>query len=148
MQTLIKIPIAARNRFCKDNSIIIIMATDRLIKSFINALKGLKVVFKEERNFRIQIGVAIIVLILMNIIFLSIVEKCILILLIVIVLVLELFNSVLERLIDVFKPRVHSYVKDIKDIVAGAVFLSSLGALFIGIIIFYPSIADLIKRLF
>ena len=118
-----------------------------MLKSFVNALKGLKVVFKEERNFRIQIGAAIIVLILMNIVSLSIVEKSILILLIVVVLILELFNTVLERLIDIFKPRVHSYVKDIKDIVAGAVFLSSLGALFIGIIIFYPSIADLIKKL-
>lgn len=118
-----------------------------MIKSFINALKGIRVVFKEERNFRIQIGIAILVLALMNIFSLSIVEKSVLILLITMVLILELLNSILERLIDVFKPRVHNYIKDIKDIAAGAVFLTSLGAFLIGAIIFYPHVADLIKNL-
>lgn len=121
------------------------MATNRLLGSFVNATKGIAVVFKEEKNFRIQIIAAIIILFLMNIFPLSTIEKCILILLIVIILILELLNSILERLADVFRPRVHNYIKDIKDIAAGAVFLSSLGAFLIGIIIFYPYILNLIE---
>ena len=123
------------------------MVKNKLINSFINALKGIETVFKEEHNFRIQILAAIFVIVLMSIFDLSIVEKSILILLIIAVLVLELFNSILERLVDVFKPRVHSYIKDIKDIAAGAVLLSSLGAVFVAIIIFYPHFWDLILRL-
>tara|TARA_B100000315_G_scaffold239463_1_gene258284 strand:- start:463 stop:837 length:375 start_codon:yes stop_codon:yes gene_type:complete len=120
------------------------MTNNQLIRSFKNAFKGVKKVFQEERNFRIQIMAAIFIVILMNVFVLSIVEKSILILLIIAVLVLELFNSILERLVDVFKPRVHTYIKDIKDIAAGAVLLTALGSLFVGVIIFYPHIRDLI----
>jgi diacylglycerol kinase len=124
------------------------MATIRWLASFANALKGIRVVFKEERNFRIQVAAATLILILMNIFPLSTIEKCILILLISVVLILELGNSILERLADVFKPRVHTYIKDVKDIGAGMVFLSSVGALLIGVIIFSPHLFILIKKFF
>ncbi|MFH1193720.1 MAG: diacylglycerol kinase [bacterium] len=118
-----------------------------MLNSFRHAFYGLRTVFKEERSFRIQIVSAIFVIILMFALSLSIVEKSILILLIIIVLALEMLNSVLERFIDVFKPRVHTYIRDIKDIAAGAVFLSSLGSLLVGLIIFYPHALVLIKQL-
>ncbi|PIR66676.1 MAG: diacylglycerol kinase [Parcubacteria group bacterium CG10_big_fil_rev_8_21_14_0_10_36_14] len=111
---------------------------NRMLRSIGSALKGFSIILKEERNFRIQNIVAIIVIVLMNIFPLSIVEKGILLLLIVIILVLEMFNSIMERLLDIFKPRMHAYVKDIKDIAAGTVLISAVGAIIIGVIIFYP----------
>ena len=120
---------------------------NQFLKSFTNAFKGISTVFKEERNFRIQLIIAIIVILLMYVFALNIIEKSILILLIIAVLVLELFNSILERLVDVFKPRVHGYIKDIKDIAAGAVLLSSIGAAVIAIIIFCPHVMDLLLSL-
>jgi diacylglycerol kinase len=54
------------------------------------------------------------------------------------VLVLELINSTLERVVDYMKPRLHHYVEVVKDMMAGAVLVASLGAAVIGIIIFYP----------
>lgn len=116
-----------------------------LIKSFANAFRGMKTVFFEEQSFRIQIAAAIFVVVLMFVFPLSVTEQSILILLIIIVLALEMLNSVLERFIDVYKPRVHTYIKDIKDIAAGAVFLASLGSLLVGIIIFYPYFLILIQ---
>ncbi|MFC1612682.1 diacylglycerol kinase, partial [Patescibacteria group bacterium] len=91
---------------------------------------------------------AIFIVILMYVFSLTIIEKSILLLLIIAVLVLELSNSIMERLVDVFKPRVHNYIKDIKDIAAGAVLLTALGASAIAIIIFYPHIKDLILKWF
>ncbi|MBU4421922.1 diacylglycerol kinase [Candidatus Parcubacteria bacterium] len=111
---------------------------NKMLRSISSALKGLGILLKEERNFRIQTIVAIVVVVLMNIFPLSIVEKGILLLLIIIILVLEMFNSIMERLLDIFKPRMHGYVKDIKDIAAGTVLVSAVGATIVGTIIFYP----------
>lgn len=118
---------------------------NQFLRSFKHALRGVKIVFKEEKNFRFQIAAAAAVVILMFLFPLSVIEKSVLILLIIIVLVLEMLNSVLERFIDVFKPRMHEYIKDIKDIAAGAVFFASIGSFLIGIIIFYPHILTLIE---
>jgi diacylglycerol kinase len=118
----------------------------RILKSFGNALRGVRLVFREERSFRLQVVVAILVVILMFVFNITLVEKSILFLLMALVLILEMMNSIMERFVDVLKPRIHTYVKDMKDIAAGAVFISSLGAAAVGIIIFYPHIYDLIKN--
>ena len=75
-------------------------------------------------------------------------ERVALLLLITAVLVLELINSVFERISDGLKPRLHPMVKDIKDIMAGAVFLSSLVAAIIGILIFWPYLQALYTVVF
>lgn len=115
------------------------------LKSFINASRGIKLVWKEERSFRLQIITAILVVILMFVFEISTVERAILFLLIAIVLILEMLNSILERFVDVLKPRIHSYVKDMKDIAAGTVFISSIVSAVVGFFIFYPHLAGLIQ---
>jgi diacylglycerol kinase len=54
------------------------------------------------------------------------------------VLVLESLNTIFEHLSDILKPRLHDYVRIIKDIMAATVLITSLGALVVGIIIFWP----------
>lgn len=65
-------------------------------------------------------------------------EIMILILASVLVLVLELINTAVERVMDILKPRVHPYARVVKDVTAGAVFIASLGALILGVMIFFP----------
>lgn len=65
-------------------------------------------------------------------------EAVALIFVIIAVLILELLNTVLEIFVDLVKPRMHHYSQIIKDMMAAAVLLASLGALFVGIIIFAP----------
>ncbi|MBI2473921.1 diacylglycerol kinase family protein [Candidatus Uhrbacteria bacterium] len=117
----------------------------RLLKSFSHALRGVGVVFKTEQSFRIQIGVAILVLFLALFFRIQAFEWIILFLLVGSVLILELINSIFERIVDTFKPRIHPVVKDIKDIMAGAVLLGSLISLFIGIVIFLPHVLELVR---
>jgi diacylglycerol kinase len=51
---------------------------------------------------------------------------------------MELANSAVERIADILKPRIHSYVKEIKDITAAAVMISAILSIIIGLIIFIP----------
>lgn len=72
-------------------------------------------------------------------------EWVIIILVITLVLLLELLNTVIERMIDVIKPKIHEYVRVIKDVMAAAVLISSLAAVVVGIIVFYPYVQDLLR---
>lgn len=110
----------------------------RLSLSFKEAVRGLKTVFKYEQNFRLQVYFAVLVIILMFLLNLSKGEKIVLLLLIFLVLIMEVINSVVEKLLDVVEPRLSEQVGLIKEIMAGAVFLSSVVALLIGLFIFYP----------
>ncbi len=110
-------------------------------RSFGYATRGLWQVFKEEQSFRLQLIAAAVVIFLAFYFSVSVWEWIVLILVISSVLILELINSIFERLVDIVKPGVHEYVKSIKDIMAGAVFLASLAAFTIGILIFYPHVA-------
>jgi len=112
----------------------------RLLKSFSYALKGLGRIFREEQNLRVQSIIAIISIVIGFILRISAVEWCLIIFAIVLVILMETMNSVVERIADILKPRIHEYVKEIKDITAGAVLLSSLLAVTIGLIIFLPYI--------
>ena len=54
------------------------------------------------------------------------------------VLILEAINTLVERLINIFNPRVHPYTKMLKDVTASIVLIGSVGAFLIGLIIFWP----------
>jgi len=109
------------------------------------AVLGLKAAFKEERNFRIQFIIGIAVIFFMIIFGLTSIEKSILILMILVVLGLELINSQIEKFLDLIQPDHHPRVKIIKDFSAGAVLLSALGSIIVGILIFLPYIINYIK---
>jgi diacylglycerol kinase len=110
----------------------------KLIKSFKYALAGLNKAFWEEQNFRIDLLVAAIVLALASWLQIMVWQFMILLIIIAIVLILELLNSILERFVDLLKPSLHAYAKDIKDMTAAAVFIAALTALIIGLLIFLP----------
>jgi len=116
----------------------------RLAKSFRYALVGLKKVFIEEQNFQVHVLVTVVVVLLGWYFQISSWQWAILILLIAFVLILEIINSIIERLIDLLKPRIHEYVKDVKDMGAALVFIGALAALLIGLIIFLPYILSII----
>lgn len=111
---------------------------NKISKSLVYAWHGLDYVFKSQRNFRIQIIVALLVILAGLYFGLSRQEWIILLFLIALVLILEILNTVLETFIDVLKPKIHHYVQIIKDLMAAAVLLASLVAALIGLIIFLP----------
>lgn len=104
------------------------------------ALRGLRTVFVQEKNFQIHTVVAIMVFVFMFLFPLSLIERVILILVTSLVLLLELTNTALEYTLDIFRPRVHPTVGIVKDIMAGAVLLASFFAVIVGVLIFFPYI--------
>jgi len=114
----------------------------RLLKSFSYAFRGLAKVFREEQNLRIQSLVGILVVICGLILGISRFEWIVLIIASLLVLLMEVANSAVERITDLFKPRINTYVKEIKDIMAAAVMLASIGAVLVGLLVFGPYLAD------
>lgn len=116
----------------------------QFFQSIRHALRGVAVVFRHEQSFRIQTfaGIAAIALGL----WLHIPGSHLLIMLVMIaaVLSLEIVNSIFERIIDGFKPRIHPIVRDVKDAMAGAVLIASFFSALIGIVIFWPYLQKLI----
>lgn len=110
-------------------------------KSFKIATFGLWAAFKEERNFRIQFIIAIVVIALAFVLRLSRIEDAILGIIILLVLSLELINSQIEKFLNIIHPDHHPHVKIIKDFSAGAVLLSVIGSVVVGLLIFWPHIA-------
>lgn len=118
-----------------------------MIKSFTYAWKGLKHTYTHERNFRTHVVVATAVIIAMLVLGVSRLEAVALIFVMTAVLVLEVINSVVERFIDLLKPRLNQYSEIIKDMMAAAVALTAVGAAIVGLIIFWPYIATLLSRI-
>jgi diacylglycerol kinase len=117
---------------------VIMIHAGRLLKSFSYALKGLFKTFREEQNLKIQFFLSLIAVISGAYFKIAALEWALLVLIIVLVLVAEIANSAVERITDVLKPRINTYVMEIKDIMAAAVLLSSLAAVIVGLIIFWP----------
>lgn len=75
-------------------------------------------------------------------------EAIILILMVMFVLIFELTNTVLERVVDILKPRIHPYARLIKDLMAAVVLITAVVSIIVGIIIFYPYVRELVVMLF
>jgi diacylglycerol kinase len=110
------------------------------IKSFGNAFRGLKLVMASEKNFRIHIFVACVVIMAGFFAKLTANEWCIIMVTIILVLVLEIMNTAIEKLVDFVSPGFHEQAAWVKDISAAAVLLAATGAVITGLIIFLPKI--------
>ncbi|MBU0998386.1 diacylglycerol kinase family protein [Patescibacteria group bacterium] len=114
-------------------------------KSFKYAFEGIKLTFKNEPNFRIQLILALLSTFLGIILKISQIEWLILITVIFLVLLLELINSSLEALVNLVSPEINEKAKIAKDTAAGAVLVASILSLIIGIALFLPKIITLLK---
>jgi len=118
----------------------------RLIKSVGHAARGVRLALAEEPNFRIHLTAAVIAILLGVWLGLAAWEWVVIILVIALVFALETVNSIFERVIDLVKPSVNSYVKDMKDMMAGSVVVGAIAAIIIGLIIFGPKLLAVVTR--
>jgi diacylglycerol kinase len=118
---------------------------NQFVKSFSCAMRGLVHVFKNEKNFQNELAVAFMVTLAMFYFNVTRTETVALVLVIAGVLIMELLNTVVERVVDILKPRIHPYARLIKDMMAAIVLISVIFAVIIGLIIFLPYIFALVK---
>lgn len=114
-----------------------------LLQNFGYAIDGIKYFFRSERNGRIQLLIAVTVIVLGFIIELSAMEWCIILGCIALVISLEMMNTALERVCAMLSLEFHPMVKIIKDVAAGAVLWAVVFCSIIGLIIFIPHIIAL-----
>ncbi|MGX9135313.1 diacylglycerol kinase family protein [Rummeliibacillus sp. JY-2-4R] len=113
----------------------------RFIHSFKYALAGIKQVM-DEQNFRFDLMVAFIVIILGVFTGLTKTEWMILIILIGLMMSLEMINTAIEQVVDLATQDIHPLAKAAKDIAAGAVLVFACVSVIIGILIFLPKWMD------
>jgi diacylglycerol kinase len=115
-----------------------------LIESFQHAFAGLGYALRTQRNARIHVSIAIVVVVLGVALHLEPIDWAILALTIGFVFVSELLNTVVETVIDLVTEEYHPLAKQAKDVAAGAVLASSITAVVVGLLILGP---PLLRRL-
>ena len=106
-------------------------------KTFFNARKGFRLVFKSEMNIRIHLIIAVLVLISAYFFGFNYIEYCILLVAIAMVIISEMINTAIEFTLDsIYHNRYSRMVGMAKDISAGAVMIASIISATIGILLF------------
>ena len=120
------------------------MFPDINFKKFLLSLKfaisGIRVIFREEQSFRIQVIISVVVITSIFYFKLSAVEAVVIFTIMFLVLMAELINSLFERILDIVHPSDDIKVKKIKDMASGIVLLCCIAAATIGFLIFWPHI--------
>jgi len=112
-------------------------ARKRLVDSFNYAIAGIIYAFSTQRNMRIHMAMALLVLVLSLWFRISTGELLVLFFAISMVIVAEMFNTALEAAVDLYIKTYHPLAKIAKNVAAGAVLVASLNALVVGYIIFF-----------
>jgi diacylglycerol kinase len=107
------------------------------VASFRYAFAGLRYVLGEP-NFRIQLGLFALALIAAGLFRVRPGEWLAIVLVGLAVLLMEMLNTVIESLVDLAAPSYHPLARTAKDVAAGAVLLSAIAAVIVGIYIFVP----------
>jgi undecaprenol kinase len=114
-----------------------------MFKSFRYASNGLKDAFKSEHNLRFHFLAGFIAVNLGYIFSISTLEWAVVAIAITLVIVMELVNTIVEKIVDVIIPQISETARAIKDISAAVVLFTALSSLIVGLLIFIPKIINL-----
>jgi diacylglycerol kinase len=120
----------------------------KFIKSISFAINGLKICFQTQTNFKIELFIAAITILLSINFHISFMEWLFVSICIMGVLTLELLNTAIETLCNMVTKNFHPGIKMVKDVSAAAVLVVSVASLVIGLFIFIPKIIVLIQTFF
>ena len=114
------------------------MKKGKLIKSFGYAIAGVYFCLRHERNMKIHLLAAVIVICCGFYFHVTTTEWFVLLITIGIVMSLEMMNTAIEKTVDLVTADFKPFAKIAKDVAAGAVLLFAVIAVIIGAIIFLP----------
>lgn len=116
----------------------------RLFASFQYAVRGIVFLLRSEQNARIHAIITIFVGILAYILEVSRLEAAVLFISVILVFAIEIINTAVEKVFDVCHPEDHNLIRGVKDAMAGAVLISAIIAIVVGVLVFLPHIEKLI----
>ncbi|EJL69249.1 diacylglycerol kinase [Chryseobacterium populi] len=109
-------------------------------QSFFNAFRGVFLMIKTERNFRIEAAAFLINLFLIFYLKLSATDTSLILIVSFGVLSAEIFNTAIEKICDIIQPDFDKRIGFIKDISAGATLLMTIASVAVGIIVYWKYI--------
>jgi diacylglycerol kinase (ATP) len=115
----------------------------RVARSFEHAYRGMISAVRTQRNMRFHVVAAVMVLVASLFVGVSKVELAVLVLTMLLVFVTELFNTAMEFVVDLATREYHALAKLAKDVSAGAVLVSSVGALLVGYLVLADDLGSL-----
>ena len=110
------------------------------IRSVRFALRGIRTMMASQHNAWIHAMATVAVTAAGLVVGLSWSEWCWIVLAIVAVWTAEALNTAFEFLTDVASPNFHPLAEKAKDVAAGAVLISAIGAVIIGALVFWPKL--------
>ncbi len=116
----------------------------KFIAGFKYAFSGLWYALRTQRNARVHVCIAILAILLGVVLHISAVEFALVFVAITGVFIAEMFNTVFELCIDLASPEYNPLAKIAKDVAAGAVLLSALLSVVIGLFVFGPHLWGLL----
>lgn len=124
------------------------MKNRNFIESFKNAIEGIVSGIREEKNLKIHLVIACLVIALAIYFRISKIEWLILFITIFLVVFAEMINTAIESVSDAISKEYNILIKKAKDVAAGAVLIVTINAMVIGIIIFGERITNFILDMF
>jgi diacylglycerol kinase len=122
------------------------MRSHSLVESFRFALSGLWYALHTQRNVRVHLTIAAAAVVLGLWLGLSPVQWAVIALTIGFVLVSEMLNTVAETLVDLLSPGYHPLAKIVKDVTAGAVLLTAVISVVVGLLVLGPPLWERVGR--
>jgi len=110
----------------------------KFVAGFGYAFNGLGYALRTQRNARVHIVIGALAVFMGIVLHISAIEFAMIFVAITGVFVAEMFNTVIELCIDLSTPEYNPRAKIAKDVAAGAVLISALLAIVIGIFVFGP----------
>jgi diacylglycerol kinase len=117
----------------------------KFLAGFGYAFAGLWYALRTQRNMWVHVTIAILAILLGIVLRISAVEFAMIFVAITGVFIAEMFNTVFELCVDLASPEYHPLAKIAKDVAAGAVLLSAMLAVVIGLFVFGPHLWELIR---
>lgn len=115
------------------------LKNDNFIEACNNAVNGIIYAATTQRNIKIQLVLAVIVMVLCLFYGLETTEFLCLVFAVFMVIFAEMINTAIETVVDLFVDVYHPKAKIAKDVAAGAVVLSACNALIVGYFIFFKA---------
>ena len=97
------------------------------------AISGVRYAVLREKSIRFQMMAAVVACVLLLILQPAIYWWAIIFVVIAMILAAEMFNTAIEGLCDYVQPEDDVKIKHIKDVAAGAVLITSVGAIIVGV---------------
>lgn len=111
-----------------------------IYKSLLNAIRGVFLMLKSERNFQLEFFALLINVFLIFYLKLSNIDTVLILMVSFAVLTAEIFNTALEKICDFIHPESDKRIGFVKDISAGAVILMAILSVIVGVLVYWKFI--------